>query len=74
VLSRILPDKASLLAARYKQNATARLLDDLQYKFNPLAATTVLEQFWTQELLGDEKHATQIYQQAIREGVPLPAL
>jgi hypothetical protein len=34
----------------------------------------VLEQYWTQKLLGDEKRGLEIYQTASKGGVPLPPL
>jgi len=52
----------------------ARITDELQFEYNPLSSVGVIEQYWTQKLLGDEKRATEIYQQAMRDGVPLPAL
>lgn len=72
MLSATEPAAAAEVAARYRQNKLARLMDELQYEFNPLAATTVLEQHWVARLLGDENRAREVYQQALREGVPLP--
>jgi hypothetical protein len=74
VLASVAPDAAAALGERYKQNKMARLMDELQYEFNPLAATTVLEQHWIARLLGDEKRAREVYQQALRAGVPLPPI
>jgi tetratricopeptide (TPR) repeat protein len=68
------PETDSLIAQRIKDNEVVRLTDELQYAFNPLSATSVLEQYWRHRLIGDEKRAREIYQTAIKEGVPLPPL
>ncbi|HSY19750.1 MAG TPA: hypothetical protein VK815_15510 [Candidatus Acidoferrales bacterium] len=68
------PEAATITGDRYKQNDCARLLDELQFQTSPVNASLTLEQYWAQQLLGDEKHATEIYQQALHDGVPLPAL
>lgn len=63
------------MAERSCQKApSTNITDDLQFLFNPLSATAVIEQYWMQKLLGDEKRAVEIYQQAVREGVPMPPL
>ena len=67
-------DTAATIKERLKQNEIVRLIDELQFMLNPLGATSILEQYWTQKLLGDEKHAVEIYQQAAHDGVPLPPL
>jgi len=68
------PDVAATAAARLKDNKVARLMDDLQFQFSPVGASYVLEQYWTQKMLGDEKRANEIYQTALHDGVPLPPL
>ena len=68
------PETAAVVAKRIKENGAIRLVDELQLQLSPCSASTVLEEYWTQKLQGDEKRATEIYQQAIRDGVPLPPL
>ncbi|MDR3459861.1 MAG: hypothetical protein P4N60_20725 [Verrucomicrobiae bacterium] len=68
------PEVATLAGDRYQQNESARLVDDLEFQSSPANASLVLEQYWAQKLLGNEKHAAEIYQQALHDGVPLPAL
>jgi hypothetical protein len=68
------PALAADLARKLADNEAARLADQLQFRLNPVNASAVLEQFWTQRMLGDEKRAAEIHQAAVREGVPLPQL
>ena len=68
------PDTATLLAKRWSENETARLIDELQFQFNPVSASVVLEQYWTHKLMGGERQALETYQTALRDGVPLPPL
>jgi tetratricopeptide (TPR) repeat protein len=68
------PGVAGTIADRIKQNEAIRLTDQIQFELNPLSATAVLEQYWTQKLMGDDRHAVEIYQTALKDGVPLPAL
>lgn len=68
------PDAAAEVTKRIKENETLRLMDTLQFQFNPWNASLVLEHYWTQRMLGDEQNAAQILQNAQRDGVPLPAL
>jgi hypothetical protein len=68
------PATAATLAKRLKENETVRLIDELKFQLDPVSIPTVLEQYWTQKLLGNEKRAGEIYQAALNEGVPLPPL
>jgi tetratricopeptide (TPR) repeat protein len=68
------PTIAAQVAKVIKDNEVFQLSDRLEYRFNPARASTVLEQYWTQKLLGDEKQAKEIYQAALHDGVPLPPL
>jgi tetratricopeptide (TPR) repeat protein len=68
------PATAAVVAKRFKENETGRLIDELKFQLNPVSATAVLEQYWTQKLLGNEKRAAEIYQTAVHDGVPLPPL
>ncbi len=68
------PETAAAVAKKIRENETIRLVDELQFQFSPCSASSVLEVYWTQKLLGNEKRATGIYQQALHDGVPLPPL
>ena len=68
------PDTAAVIAQRLRENQTILAVDEFQFQINPLNAANVLEQYWTKKLMGDEKRASEIYQDAILEGVPLPTL
>lgn len=74
VLRHMDPESAATAASRINGNQIIRLIDSLQYQFSPWEPPLVLEQYWTQRLLGDEKRAAEIYQAAVRDGVPLPAI
>ena len=66
--------EASLVARAIKENNTARLVDDLQFQLSPSSGSAVLDQYWTRRLLGDDKRAEAIYEEAVQQGLPLPAL
>ena len=68
------PSTAALVARRIKENEAILLRDSLEYQFDPYNASLVLDQYWMQKLLGDEKHASEIYQTALHDGVPLPPI
>ena len=68
------PATAQKVAPNLKGNEACRLADELEFQLNPLSSSSVLEQFWRQKLAGDDKHAGEIYQEAVRQGVPLPTL
>jgi hypothetical protein len=68
------PDIAAGVVQAYKSSELARDLEDLAFQLNPLQAATVLDYYWYLKLMGEEKKAIQIYQDAIQKGVPLPPL
>jgi hypothetical protein len=68
------PGTAATLAKEFKANETTRLIGELRFQLNPVSISIVLDQYWTQKLLGNEKQAMEIYQAALKEGVPLPPL
>ncbi len=68
------PAEADLASRQLKADPAGRLVDQIQFEINPLSGTFVLEQYWTQKLLGNEKRAVEIYQAALKDGVPLPPL
>jgi tetratricopeptide (TPR) repeat protein len=68
------PAEASLVNTTLKENQAGRLADEIQFQLNPLSGTAVLEQYWYRKLKGDQAGATQVYQQALKDGVPLPPL
>ena len=68
------PETAAVVAKSFKENETGRLINELRFQLNPLNASVVLEQYWTQKLLGNEKRAVEIYQAALKDGVPMPPL
>ena len=74
MLSKTDPETAAILGKRIKESETIRLMDSLQYQFDPWDAAVVMEQYWTQRLLGDEKKAREIYETAAHDGVPLPPI
>ncbi len=73
LLRTVEPAEAGLIAKEFTDNALARLVDQLQYQFNPMSASAALERYWTQRMLGDEKQAAETYDAAVRRGIPLPA-
>src|SRR5206468_162035 len=68
------PKTAADILAQLKQDAAGRLVDELQFRLNPAAASYILEQYWTKQMNGDEAAARQVYEQGIKQGVPLPSL
>jgi hypothetical protein len=68
------PKLAEEILAQLKQDKTGRLFDQLQFQLNPAVATYILEQYWTSRMNNDETSALQVYQRALKDGVPLPAL
>ncbi|HEX9047062.1 MAG TPA: hypothetical protein VF988_08535 [Verrucomicrobiae bacterium] len=68
------PQAANDVAQRIKDTEAIRLVDSLQYQMGPWNAPAVMDQYWMQRLLGNEQHGREIYQAAIHDGVPLPAL
>lgn len=68
------PETAALVASKFKANQVLRLMGKLQFQIDPWSASEVLNQYWTQKLLGDDQRATATYQAAVKSGVPLPPL
>jgi len=68
------PKMADDIRLQLKQDAAGRLVDQLQFQLNPAAASYILEQYWTKRMEGDEAAAKQVYEQGIKDGVPLPEL
>jgi hypothetical protein len=68
------PELAAQLAKKINEDEVGRLSDQLEFQFNPLSSSSVLEQYWTLRMHGDEAGALKIYQAAQRDGVPLPPL
>jgi len=66
--------EADAVGRQLNGDPAARLADQLEFRLNPFSATAVLEQYWTHKMRGDEKRAVEIYQTALNNGVPLPAL
>jgi hypothetical protein len=67
------PAAAQQIAERLKTNPVARLTDELGLDLNPLSSSAVLDEYWTQRMLGDEKRAAEIYDAAVKRGIPLPS-
>jgi len=74
VLRNVDPALAAKVASKIRESEITRLMDALQYQFNPMSASAVLEQYWTHKMLGDEKRAKEVYGEALLNGVPLPSL
>jgi hypothetical protein len=63
-----------VIAEALKKNTTAQAIDNLQFLFFPMDIGTILERYWTLKLFGDEQKAVEVYQAALKKGVPLPPL
>jgi hypothetical protein len=72
LLRHVYPAEAAGIATNLKRNDVARLSDELQFQLAPMSSAAVLEQHWTRKILGDEKGAAILYQEAVARGVPLP--
>ena len=68
------PAEAARVLSQLKEDKVGRVADELQLQLHPLSATAVLDQYWTRKMTGDKPGATQLYQKALSEGVPLPPL
>jgi hypothetical protein len=68
------PSEATRIAAAWKENNSVQLRDELQFQVAPAAVSVVLERYWACKLKGDEAQAQATYQEALRKGLPLPAL
>lgn len=65
---------AEAIAQVFKGNAATQLSDELGFELTPLRVTSVMDRYWGLRLAGQEKQAAEIYQQALRKNLPLPAL
>jgi thioredoxin-like negative regulator of GroEL len=68
------PTEAALVARKLQENEAGRLASELRFQLNSCGASEVLEEYWTRKMLGQDKAAMEVYQQALRNGVPLPGL
>ena len=66
------PAEAAVIAASYKASDLSRLVDELQFQFDPASPAETLDAYWMKQLLGDTKGAEELYARALREGMPLP--
>jgi hypothetical protein len=66
------PTEAALVAKDLNSNKIARLSSELEYEFDPVSGSAILEKYWLLKLDGNEPAAAKVYQQAIADGVPLP--
>jgi hypothetical protein len=68
------PAETTLVRQQLEADKAGRLADEMQFQLNPLSASAVLRQYWTARMTGNPAGASPIYQQALRDGVPLPPL
>ena len=68
------PNEAALVCRQLKADKVACLGDALHFQLNPILGNAVLTQYWRARINGNEAAAAALYQQALRDGVPLPAL
>jgi tetratricopeptide (TPR) repeat protein len=66
------PAEAAAIAATYKTNAISLLVDELQFQFDAASPAETLDAYWMKQLLGDATGAAALYDQALRDGMPLP--
>jgi hypothetical protein len=66
--------ETALIRQQLEDDKAGRLVDEMQFKLNPLSAAAVLRQYWTMRMTGNQSGAAQIYKQAVGDGVPLPPL
>ena len=74
LLKNTAPDMAAQAAETIKANQLLGICYELSTRMDPLDCSTVLGQYWRQKMLGNDSQATQIYNNAIHDGLPLPAL
>jgi tetratricopeptide (TPR) repeat protein len=67
-------EQAEGAAAFLKSDVGTQVREDLMFELTPLRPSTVLEHYWRLRLLGDEKQAADVYQQALRKNLPLPPI
>lgn len=66
--------ESDLVVQKLNANPAGRLADELRFQLNPLSGTSVLKKYWNARLANDHTTAAAVYQQALRDGVPLPPL
>ncbi|HTL55961.1 MAG TPA: hypothetical protein VL361_09795 [Candidatus Limnocylindrales bacterium] len=67
-------EEAALVSRQLKADSAGRLADEIRFQLNPISGPAVMAQYWTARLNGSDSAALAIYQQALKDGVPLPAL
>jgi tetratricopeptide (TPR) repeat protein len=65
-------DEATRVVQQLKNNQVSRLADELRFQLNPLAGSVVMRQYWNAKMNGDQPAAAALYQEALRNSVPLP--
>ena len=73
LMRRVYPEAAAVVAGSFKTNDVAQLNSELAFEIDPMSASSVLERYWSCRIMGDEKLANQVYEAAVRQGLPLPA-
>ena len=68
------PAEAQTIVHQIAANQCDQIIDRLNYQISPYASGTVLDQYWLRKMQGDEKGALELYQTALKNNVPLPAL
>ena len=68
------PDEAARVIQQVKDDQVARIAGEIEFELNPFSSSAVLEQCWLRKISGDDAGATKIYQEAVKNGVPLPPL
>jgi hypothetical protein len=68
------PDEAARAIQHVKEDQVTRIASEIEFELNPLSSSAVLEQCWLRKISGDEAGASKIYQEAVKNGVPLPPL
>ena len=66
--------QAEATATFLKSDLGTQLRDDLMFELTPLRPSSILDRYWHLRLLGEEKQAADVYQQALRKNLPLPPI
>ena len=67
-------EEAALVSRQLKADPGGRLADDIRFQLNPISGPAVMAQYWTAKMNGNDSAAVAMYEQALKDGVPLPAL
>jgi len=67
-------DESERLARVLAQDGIYSLADRIKHKLAPMNPGVLLNCYFSQKILGDEKAAAELYQEAIAIGMPLPPL